>query len=214
MKRVANLSLVLCVVLSASTTARAADEVVLFNGKDLSGWTCYLRGSDAKMEDVWSVADGVLRSKGRPIGYLKTKTKYTNYILKVQWRWPEGTQGGNSGVLLRVVGPDLVWPKSIEAQLAAGYAGDIWNIGKFPMKVDPQRTRGRNTRKMKPASEKPRGQWNQYEIILKGGDLTLKVNGVVQNTATEVEEVSGAIALQSEGAPIEFRDIRLIPLEK
>ena len=113
-----------------------------------------------------------------------------------------------------MVGPDKVWPKSVEAQLANRSAGDIWNIDKFPMKVDPDRTKGRHTRKMHPTNEKPQGEWNLYEIILKGGDLTLKVNGLVQNTATEVEEVPGAIGLQSEGAPIEYRNIRLIPLKR
>ncbi len=188
--------------------------ISLFNGKDLSGWTYYLRDPNVKMEEVWSVADGVLHCKGQPIGYLKTKKKYTSYVLKLEWRWPKDSKPGNNGVLLRIVGPDKVWPKSVEAQLANGAAGDIWNIDKFPMKVDSARTHGRRTIKMKPSNEKPRGKWNQYEIILDGGDLTLKVNGLVQNTASEVEEVLGAIGLQSEGAPIEYRNIRLIPLDK
>jgi hypothetical protein len=188
---------------------KCPNEVRLFNGKDLSGWTYHLRNSDAKMEDVWSVRDGVLRCEGRPVGYLRTEKKYTNYVLKLEWRWPEGSKPGNNGVLLRVVGEDKVWPKSVEAQLAHNAAGDIWNIDKVSMKVDPERTRGRNTKKMKPSNEKPQGQWNEYEIILKGGDLSLKVNGEVQNTAAEVEEVPGTIALQSEGAPIEYRNIRL-----
>ena len=66
---------------------------------------------------------------------------------------------------------------------------------------------------MKPSNEKPQGQWNEYEAILKGGQLTLKVNGEVQNTATDVEEVPGWIGLQSEGAPIEFRNVRLHSLD-
>ncbi len=188
--------------------------VNLFNGKDLSGWTYYLRDPNAKMEDVWSVADGVLRCKGRPIGYLRTEKKYTNYILKLEWRWPKDSTPGNSGVLLRVVGKDKVWPKSVEAQLANRNAGDIWNIDKFPMKVAADRTSGHHTVKMHPGSEKPIGQWNQYEIILDGGNLTLKVNGLVQNTASDVEEVPGTISLQSEGAAIKYRNIRLIPLDK
>ncbi|HUT11913.1 MAG TPA: DUF1080 domain-containing protein [Thermoguttaceae bacterium] len=65
-----------------------------------------------------------------------------------------------------------------------------------------------------PTNEKPQGEWNDYEIIVQGGDLTLKVNGLVQNEATEVLEVSGPIGLQSEGAPIEYRNIRLVPLDQ
>jgi len=193
--------------------AGAADQIALFDGKSLDGWTSYLNKPGAKTEDVWSVRDGVLVCKGRPVGYLRTKKKYTSFVLKLQWRWPKGSKPGNSGVLLRVVGQDKVWPKSVEAQLLHQWAGDIWNIDEFPMKVDPQRTEGRNTKRMHPSNEKPLGQWNEYEIVLEGGRLTLKVNGRVQNEATDVEQVPGYIALQSEGAPIEFRNVRLTPLE-
>ena len=188
-------------------------EVILFNGKDFTGWTYFLREPGAKMEDTWSVKDGILRCEGKPIGYLRTEKKYTSYVLKVEWRWPEGSKPGNNGVLLRIVGEDKVWPKSVEAQLAHDHAGDIWNIDKFVMTTDPDRTEGRHTAKLKPSNEKPQGQWNEYEIILKGGDLTLKVNGEVQNTATDVEVVPGWIGLQSEGAPIEYRNVRLYSVD-
>lgn len=204
----------LLVISYVTAIGQAADQFALFNGKDLSGWTYYLRDPDAKMEDVWSVADGVLRCKGQPIGYLKTEKQYTSYVLKLEWRWPQDAKPGNSGVLLRIVGPDKVWPKSVEAQLANQHAGDIFTIGGFPLKGDPARSKGRYTAKMSPSNEKPQGQWNQYEIILKGGDLTLKVNGEVQNIASQCEEVPGTIGLQSEGAPIEFRNIRLTPLDE
>lgn len=200
---------VLVCAVAYPVTARAAEEVCLFNGNDLSGWTFHLRDPEAKMGDVWSVADGVLHSTGKPVGYLRTEKKYTNYVLELQWRWPEGSKPGNNGVLVRIVGEDKVWPKSIEAQLAHQNAGDIWNIDQFPMTVDPERTTGRRTRKLEESNEKPLGQWNQYEIIVDGGDLTLKVNGVVQNMASEVKEVAGTIGLQSEGVPIEYRNIRL-----
>ncbi len=49
-------------------------------------------------------------------------------------------------------------------------------------------------------------------ITLNGGRLTLEVNGVVQNTANWCEEVPGKICLQSEGAAIQFRNIRLRPI--
>jgi hypothetical protein len=208
-RTIAVLALVTCLAAAAAPAKKRPKEVALFNGKDLSGWTFHLRDPNAKMEGTWSVRDGLLRCEGQPIGYLRTKQKYTNYVLKVQWRWPEGSKPGNSGVLLRIVGEDKVWPKSVEAQLAHQHAGDIFTIDGFPLKGDPQRTKGRYTAKMKPSNEKPPGQWNEYEIILNGGDLTLKVNGQVQNQATGVEQVPGWIGLQSEGAPIEFREVRL-----
>ena len=114
-------------------------------------------------------------------------------------------------MLLRVVGADTVWPKSMEAQLHSKNAGDIWNIGDFPAKADAARTEGRRTRKEHPTNEKPLGEWNEYRIVMDGGTLELYVNGLLQNRATDVEVVPGRIALQSEGAHIEFKDIVLTP---
>jgi hypothetical protein len=186
-------------------------EVRLFNGKDLTGWKACLP-DNKKMEDVWSVADGILVCLGKPNGYIRTETDYTNYVLKVEWRFNPVTKvPGNSGVLLRVQPPDKLWPKSIEAQLESGNAGDFWNIDEFQMKVDPARTQGRNTKKTHGA-ERPVGEWNEYEITVNHGDITLKVNGEVLNEAHEAQEIPGKIALQSEGAEIHFRNIRLSPL--
>jgi hypothetical protein len=90
--------------------------------------------------------------------------------------------------------------------------GDIWNIDQFPMKVAADRTSGRHTRKMHAPNERPLGEWNDYDITLDGGDLELKVNNLVQNTAAECEEVPGKICLQAEGSQKEFRNIVLIPI--
>ena len=186
----------------------------LFDGKSLAGWTFFLEDPKAKMEDVWSVKDGVLHCKGRPIGYLRTTEDFTNFVLTVEWRFDPALGAGNSGVLVRMTGPDKVWPKSVEAQLNSGDAGDIWNIDEVPLQVDPARTEGRRTVKLAPSSEKPLGEWNRYVITVDGGELKLEVNGVKQNEAHWVEEVPGKILLQSEGAPIEFRKIEIVPIER
>jgi hypothetical protein len=192
------------------------NEKPLYNGKDLTGWEAFVPDLIAKKEDpakVWSVKDGILICAGNPVGYIRTKDKYTNYILRVEWRFnPVTKKAGNSGVLLRMVGEDKVWPKSIEAQLQSGSAGDFWNIDNFKMTADPARTNGRNTRKTHGA-ERPVGEWNEYEIIVNKGDVILNVNGEELNRATGCEEVPGYICLQSEGAEIQFRSIRIVPLE-
>ncbi len=74
------------------------------------------------MEDVWSVdpAEGIIICKGKPAGYIRTQADYTNYVLRLEWRFnPVTKKAGNSGVLLRIVGPDKVWPKSVEARTRA-----------------------------------------------------------------------------------------------
>ena len=179
----------------------------LFNGEDLTGWT---HSSDG-LKDTWTVRDGVLVNSGKPAGYIRTTDDHTNYVLRVQLRH---ITAGNSGVLLRMVGPDKVWPRSIEAQGMYRNLGDIFNIGEFPMTTGPGRTRGRHTPKMTLSNERPLGQWNQYDITLDGGDLEIRVNDLVQNTATECWETPGKICLQSEGAQVHFRNVTLIPVER
>ncbi|MCP5090945.1 MAG: DUF1080 domain-containing protein [Gammaproteobacteria bacterium] len=182
--------------------------VELFNGKDLTGWDFFLNNGGQR-DDVWSVTDGVLRCEGRPAGYIYTQQHYTNFELTLEWRGDPTVGPGNSGVLLRVQEPHKTWPLSIEAQLQSRSAGDIWNIDKFPMLTDQTRTSGRHTTKLLPTNEKPLGEWNHYRIVLDHSRLTLTVNGQVQNTALWCKELSGPIGLQSEGVPIEFRNVRL-----
>lgn len=190
-------------------------EVLLFNGKDLTGLKAVVpeaAASGKKPEDTWSVRDGILICHGSPAGYIRTEKDYTNFILRLRWRFDPDKGAGNSGVLVRMVGEDKVWPRSVEAQLHSGNAGDFWNIDDFQMQTDPARTNGRNTRKTK-AAERPIGEWNEYEIIVHKGDIIVRINGEEVNRAWGVQELPGKVCLQSEGAEIHFRDIRLVELK-
>ena len=186
-------------------------EVALFNATSLDGWTPILNDG-GRAEDVWSVRDGLLICTGKPAGYIRTRPDFTNYVLRVVWRFDPVTKAaGNSGVLLRVIGEDKVWPRSVEAQLQSGAAGDFWNIGEFPMKTDDARRNGRNTRRTHTA-ERAIGEWNEYEIVVDHDRVTIFVNGEQLNAATAVLETAGAIALQSEGTEIHFKTVRLAPI--
>jgi len=187
-------------------------EQALFDGRSLAGWRFHLADPRAEPGDVWSIEEGTIVCRGEPAGYLCTEARFTSFELELDWRFDPGRGPGNSGVLLRRTGPDKVWPRSIEAQLLARQAGDIWNIDEVPMLVDPERTSGRHTERARPCSEKPLGEWNHYRIRLDRERLTLEVNGVVQNTASFCQELAGEICLQSEGAWIQFRDVRLRPI--
>jgi len=183
--------------------------VRLFNGENTDGWTVpFEKMVEAK---TFTVKDGLLDDTGRPAGYIRTTDDFTNYTIHLQLKH---VQKGNSGVLLRMTGQDKVWPKSIESQGQSGSMGDIWNIDKFPMKAAADRTKGRHTRKMYDSNERPIGEWNDYEITLDGGALEIKVNNLVQNTATDCEEVPGKICLQAEGSHKQFRNIVLVPIGK
>lgn len=205
-----------------SEEAPAADGMVrLFNGENLEGWSHVLVGEGVKKEDVWSVQDGVLVCKGQPLGYLFTKDAYEDFTLSFEWRWPEGKEPGNSGVLLRIAGePNGFMPACVEAQLKNGSAGDIW--GFFGAKVTGDAERVVEIKDHKDLGnfngvrglkvlEKPAGEWNHYEIKLSGGDLELKINGELVNRASGLDVRSGPIGFQSEGAEIHFRNIELKP---
>jgi Domain of Unknown Function (DUF1080) len=202
---------------------RLLGEIALFNGRDLTGWTPYLFDDNTPDQHAktWRVEDGLLICSGSPAGYIKTSQTYTNFALRLQWRFsPITKQAGNSGVLVRVTGEDQpAWPRSIEAQLQSGTAGDFWNIGEFPMKAASERTKGRRTGRLisngQPDAgvERPIGEWNEYEILVDRGEVVLRVNGEEVNRATEAEVIAGHIALQSEGGEIHFREIRLIQLD-
>lgn len=205
----------------------AADEkfTPLFNGQDTTGWTFTLRppadkpDSKPDPKDTFSVKDGVLVCTGKPNGYIATAKEYEDYVLRLKWRFPKDSKGGNSGVLLHCTGDDKVWPHSIEAQLKAGQAGDLWlNANKDNMlpKLDTAADRkdaknARHTFRIgkDDSIEKPFGEWNEYEITCKGGDITLVVNGKTVNEGKNGELKKGRIALQSEGVPIEFKDIEI-----
>jgi hypothetical protein len=193
---------------------RLGETIALFDGSEasLAHWAHHLQGSDAPMSAVWTVRDGVLVCAGKPAGYIHTKASFEDFVLKVVWRFDPAKGAGNSGVLLRTTGEHRVWPRSIEAQLQSGNAGDFWNIGAVPMQVDPGRTSGRNTKKTH-GNEKPLGQWNTYEIVCDDGWVSLRVNGEVLNEAWNCEDVAGLICLQSEGAEIHFREVTLTPLK-
>ncbi len=181
----------------------------LFNARDLDGWVAFSPEGDAAAAQTWSVQDGVLDCRGSPLGYLRTEATYEDFELVLEWRFPPGAEPGNSGVLLRQTGAAKVWPHSVEAQLQHRWAGDIWNIDEVPLVVDAQRTSGRRTQRLWPSNERPLGEWNHYRISLVGGSLRLEVNGTLQNQAEWVERVPGHICLQSEGARIQFRNVKL-----
>jgi hypothetical protein len=194
---------------------RAIRKTVLWNGKDFAGWKLFVPDESVDVHQVWSVKNGVIHCKGKPNGYMRTEADYSNYKLHVEWRWAE--KPTNSGVLLHMSGPDKVWPKSVECQLMHKNAGDFWLIGGTAVTVGGKTTEstGKPTRvrKKEDSSEKPVGEWNTYEILCKGDTIRCHVNGVLQNEGTGASETSGRICLQSEGSPIEFRNIYIESLD-
>jgi hypothetical protein len=195
-------------------SCESGKKVMLWNGKDLSGWKLYVADENLNVNDIWSVKDGVIHCKGKPNGYMRTKDKYANYRLHLEWRWPD--EPTNSGVLLHASGTDQVWPKCIECQLKAGSAGDFVLMGGAGITIDGKNMQNAEKRfvviaKKEQSSEKPAGQWNTYEIYCDNDTIRCYVNGVLQNEGAAATIMTGWICLQSEGGPIEFRNIYIVP---
>ena len=177
---------------------------------------------EAAEQNTWFVKDGLLCSTGQPNGYIRTDMEYSNYHLHVEWRWPENAAQGrnrNSGVLVNMTGPDKVWPKLIECQLMSGEAGQFVLFNGAGITIDGQNMQNPARQfvgisKKQASSEKPAGQWNSYDIYCLADTIKCVVNDVVQNEGIGVTPDSGYICLQSEGSPIEFRNIYLEPVEQ
>ena len=104
----------------------------------------------------------------------------------------------------------------MEAQGFAGRAGDIWLI--YPpdvkLEIDPKRQDPKQARHFfridaDKEVEKKFGEWNDYEITCKGGDITLVINGTKVNEGKNGNLKKGKIALQSEGAEVHFKDVMI-----
>jgi hypothetical protein len=201
------------------STCTKDNKVLLFNGKDLINWDKVVF-EEADVDEVFQVGDGIIQVSGVPNGYIITRDSYSNYKLHVEWRW--ATEPTNSGVLLHVQETNLEeWPLCIEAQLMNSNAGDIVmighgagiSVGDSTYIIKPEESRFKIANKFEESSESPAGEWNTYEITCDGDNIELIVNGILQNKGTLATLRSGPIALQSEGSPIEFRNVYLIPLE-
>lgn len=194
-----------------ATSAVAGDDAtMLFNGRDLTGWHAYSK-DPVDPQEVWTVQDGVLSCTGNPTGFLRTKEEYSDFKLVLEWRWPG--KPGNSGVLLRMGSDEKIWPRCMEAQLMHTRAGDFVGMG-YTFNENKSDKGGfiSYTPRMNDSNEKQPGGWNTYEVVCKADTIEVTVNGQLQNKATGVNVRKGYIALQSEGVPIMFRNIKLTPL--
>jgi len=187
------------------------ENIQLFNGKDLSNWTFYLKDKTVNPAGVFSVRDGVIHITGSPFGYMRTLETYSDYKLHLEWRWP--VEATNSGVFIHSQTPDTIWLKTIECQLAAGNAGDFICM----RGTDMNERKDKSTiviKKMNPSPEKTVGEWNTMEVICKLNTIEVYVNGILQNKGTGLNVSNGYICLQSEGKDIQFRNVFLMSDKK
>jgi len=188
----------------------------LFNGEDLDDWIIFLEDESVSPEDYFYVNNGMIETVGVPNGYMRTKKRFSNYHLHLEWRYPE--EPTNSGVFLHTNEPDLLWPAHYQGQLKFENAGDfiVHGVGEQATLNDTVYTSTSDNKplipKLHPTNENAAGEWNSYDIICKGNMIELQVNGLIQNVARDCSMSEGAIGLQAEGSKIQFRNLWVKPL--
>jgi hypothetical protein len=182
--------------------------------------------------DTWTWKDGVLLCSGTPIGVMRTRQKFTNFEMVLQWRHLR--TAGNSGVFVWVpdealaqLKPDVLPDYGIEVQmLDHGYReqyekktgkkgdwftthGDIFAVGKT--KLTPFPPLSPNGSRSFPRKELSRGvgEWNHYYVRGINGEVRLWVNGEEVSGGSDADPRTGYLCLESEGSPVEFKHIRV-----
>lgn len=177
---------------------------------NLSMWKIIMQGSEIVVDKVasqLSCAGGTLTVAPNVRCYLRSRNAYKNYRLRYQWRFT-GAGLNDAGLMLYMTGVDSLQGNGLEVQLHMGNAGDLYKIGGFRANVKT----GIRSR-MADSSERPVGQWNDMEILVRDGKLEIKVNDVVQNRATDMPTEPRSIGIRLEGAAMEFREMLLLPLD-
>jgi hypothetical protein len=203
---------ILALALGALVFASCGEkQIQLFNGKDLTGWVLHVNPeSEVPATDVFGVQDGVITIAGQPFGYMMTERSFGDYKLHVEWRWVG--EPSNSGLFQRCVPTDGVWPDCAEVNLMAGRAGDMITLSETPFE-ELKESGGRFLRSTIESAENPAGEWNTAEIVCVGSHIQAYINGVLMNEA-HFDRFEGPIALQSEGGPLEVRNVFIEPYKE
>jgi len=178
-------------------------------------------------DDTWTWKDGVLHCTGKPTGVMRTAKRYTNFELVAQWMHLRSA--GNSGIfiwttdesidrLAKAGKPGL--PRGIEVQVldleyggknkANWYTshGDVFPVG---VKMTPFPPLSPNGSRSFPSKNLSKGinQWNHYYIRAINGEVRLWVNGEEVSGGNKCNPCTGYLALESEGSPIDFKNLRI-----
>ena len=140
--------------------------------------------------------------------WLRWDKELGDCIYHVEWRFTvvPGKKNYNSGIYARNSADATVWHQAQTGDGSGGYLFGSTTAGGT--------TKGVNLSKQQSKSRvKPAGEWNVFEITCKGKEMTLWVNGDVTNRWLECEVPKGYVGLEAEGYRIEFRNVKLKPLE-
>ncbi len=200
-----------------------SDAIVLFDGTDLSKWEA---DEGQGVPTKWVVKNGAMECVPGS-GYIRTRERFGDCQLHVEWAAPTKVQGesqgrGNSGVFLMGV---------VEVQVLDDYNNPTYADG-FAASVYGQNPPFAN-------ALKPPGEFQVYDIVFRRpvyrdgkqidpGYVTVFENGVVVQDHAIIEGPTGHMArtkaepfpevgplkLQDHGNPVRYRNIWYRPLPK
>ncbi|MCM4166359.1 hypothetical protein KCTC52924_03293 [Arenibacter antarcticus] len=216
-------------LIAAMGLCKAQESIDLFNGVDLTGWHIDVPEMDRDPKAIipFIVRDKQLVSLGIPQGHLVTDANYSNFRLEVDYRFPG--KPGNCGVLVFASTPRSLYdmfPKSIEIQMMHENAGDFWCIVEDITTDNMEERRGpkekwgviegklRRIKNLTDGSENALGEWNYMTIECLNNEIKVWLNGDLVNHGYNATANRGQIAVQAEGAEVEFRKIVLTPISE
>ena len=170
--------------------------IVLFNGTDLTGWKV-----SSEENNKWVVKDGILINQEAGANLI-TEQKFEDFKLTAEFRY---AQGGNSGIYLRGR-----YEVQIEDSPKDRHPGSLFYGGVYGFLAPNQL-----------ATNGP-GEWNTYEITLRGRLVTIVANGKTIISEQEIPGITGGALDSNEGEPgpiylqgdhtgVEFRKLVITP---
>lgn len=168
---------------------KAAGFVSMFNDQDFTGWK-FTGDTPDEPPKNWAVKDGVIQLSGGGKPHLRTADEYADFEMRFEWRAKR--ERYNSGFFIRS-------PKNLgknQLNLAKG------NEGKF---IGGKLSGAQSV----PDLQKPPGEWNEWRVLVVGDAVTFWCNGQLAWKGTGLQPEKGYLGLQAEGAPLEFRKLRI-----
>jgi hypothetical protein len=181
-------------------------------------WHTFLNGSGKNNDpnNVFVFEGDVLHVSGNGFGYITTEKNYSDFHFTVEFKWgenrypPRENAKRDAGIMYHVIlyNGDKVWPRSLEYQVQEGDCGDFWMTDSTTIHhADSITTAVKSLRIIKSKdAEKPKGEWNKAEVIVKNGRITHLLNGEIVNEGGLGNTKTGNILLQSEGAEVYYRN--------
>lgn len=183
--------------------------VSLFNGKDFEGWD--------GPTDNYEVVDGAVQCKAGKGGTIYNKQEFSDFIVRLEFKVPSG---GNNGLAIRYPGKgDTAYVGMCELQVLDD------NYDKVKGKLDPRQVHGSAYGMVaaKRGFQKPIGEWNEQEVIVKGSTIKVTLNKTVILDADlkEVKEFmansphpgkdreKGYFGFAGHGDAVAFRNVRI-----